>query len=259
MDPKVIKIYLLVPPAGFTVWIVIYEGTYIKPSAQPSSQSESPPLTRPQYLPPQTPFLFLKHKMEGRAPESSLVTPWGRYSYVFSQHALAKLLKHRLISGPPDLLGFYIIGKPTVSFLLPYPNLKFEKIPFRYDIEAYLLYLGFKSDQAKMIFEQCRLDARGPSDINAPNLLQYANEHVTEYYHEPFWATALEVSIVSEVARLKGSRDPKVMEGYLSRHLGTVEEKSFSTLKVEDYIKEVIWRRSANLEQFNAIVLAHLN
>ena len=205
--------------------------------------------------------------MEGPAPESALPTAWGRYNYIFSQHALAKLLKHRLISGPPDPLGFYIIGKPPIPFRLPYPNLKFEKIPFRYDIEAYLLYLGFKPDQAKMIFEMCRLDARAPSDINAPNMISYANEHITEYYHEPFWATVLEVWFVSEVARLKANRDPKVMEGYLSRRqqqqvaagMEEEEEKTLTTLKVDDYIKEAIWQRSANLEHFNAIVLAHLD
>lgn len=124
-----------------------------------------------------------------------------------------------------------------------------------------MLYLGFKRDQAKMIFEMCRLDARGPSDINARNLISYANEHVAEYYHEPFWATALEVWFVSEVARLKANKDPKVMEGYLSRQRDTEEEeeKTLSTLKIDDYIKEAIWQRSTNLEQFNAIVLAHLD
>lgn len=198
--------------------------------------------------------------MERSAPESALPPPWGRFNYVFNQHALAKLLKHRLIPGPPDPLGFYIIGKPPLPFPLPYPNLKFEKIPFRYDLEAYLQYLGFKRDQAKIIFEQCKSDARGPSDINATTLVQYANDHVAEYYHEPFWATALEVFFVSEVARLKANRDPKVMEGYLSRQAaGTEEKKAFSTLKIEDYIQEAIWRRSANLEQFNAIVLVHLD
>lgn len=197
--------------------------------------------------------------MEVTTPDVATTTLWGRYSYVLSQYALAKLLKHRLISGPPDLLGFYIIGKPPIPFPLPYPNLKFEKIPFRYDIEGYLLYLGFKSDQAKMIFEQCKLNARGPSDLNTRNILQYASDHVTEYYHEPFWATALEVWSVSEVARLKANRNPKVMEGYLSRLRETGEEKSLADLKVEDYIKEVIWRRSANLELFNACVLAHLD
>ena len=90
--------------------------------------------------------------------------------------------------------------------------------------------------------------------------MRYANGHVTEYYHEPIWATALEVFFVSEVARLKADRDPKVMEGYLSRQAAEAgKKKSFSTLKIEDYIKEVIWRRSANLEQFNTIVLAHLD
>ena len=106
-----------------------------------------------------------------------------------------------------------------------------------------------------MIFEMCRLDARGPS--------------ITEYYHEPFWATVLEVWFVSEVARLKANRDPKVMEGYLSRRQQQQvaagmeeeeeEEKTLTTLKVDDYIKEAIWQRSANLEHFNAIVLAHLD
>lgn len=201
--------------------------------------------------------------MEGTSPESALPTPWGRYNYVFNTFALLKLLKHRLMSGPPDLLGFYIIRQPPDKpFPLPYPNLKFEKIPFRYDMEAYLLYLGFKRDQAKIIFEMCRLDARGPSDINARNLISYANEHVAEYYHEPFWATALEVWFVSEVARLKANKDPKVMEGYLSRQRDTEEEeeeKTLSNLKIDDYIKEAIWQRSTNLEQFNAIVLAHLD
>lgn len=196
---------------------------------------------------------------EATLPNSALPTPWGRYNYVFSQHALLKLLKHHLISGPPDL-GFYTIRQPPDKpFPLPYPDLKFEKIPYRYDMEAYLLYLGFKRDQAKIIFEMCRLDARGPSDINAPNLMSYASEHVTEYYHEPYWATLLEVWFVSEVARLKMNRDPKVMEGYLSRRTDTEEEKTLSTLKIEDYIKEAIWQRSVNLEQFNAIVLSHLD
>ena len=118
-----------------------------------------------------------------------------------------------------------------------------------------------------MIFEMCRLDARAPSDINAPNMISYANEHITEYYHEPFWATVLEVWFVSEVARLKANRDPKVMEGYLSRRqqqqvaagMEEEEEKTLTTLKVDDYIKEAIWQRSANLEHFNEIVLAHLD
>lgn len=197
--------------------------------------------------------------MEGTPPQPALPTPWGRYAYVFSQLALLKLLKHRLMSGPPDLLGFYTIKQPRKPFPLPYPNLKFEKVPFRYDMEAYLLYLGFKRDQAKIIFEMCRLDARGPSDINAQNLISYANEHVAEYYHEPFWATTLEVWFVSEVARLKANRDPKVMEGYLSRLTDMDEEKTLSTLRIDDYIKEAIWQRSINLEQFNAIVLANLD
>lgn len=205
------------------------------------------------------PFLT-KHRMEATSSTSALPSLWGRYDYVFSYLALLKLLKHRLISGPPDLLGFYIIGKPRDKpFPLPYPSLKFEKVPFRYDTEAYLLYLGFKRDQAKMIFEMCKIDARGPSDINAPNLISYANEHVAKYFHEPFWATALEVWFVSEVARLKANRDPKVMEGYLSRQIDTEEEKTLSTLKIEDYIKEAIWQRRTNLEQFNAIVLANLD
>lgn len=110
-----------------------------------------------------------------------------------------------------------------------------------------------------MIFEMCKLDARGTSDINAPNLISYANEHVGQYYHEPFWATALEVWFVSEVARLRANRDPKVMEAYLSRQTDTEEKKTFSTLKIDDYIKEAIWQRSTNLEQFNAIVLASLD
>lgn len=198
--------------------------------------------------------------MELTVPESALPPPWGRFNYVFNQHALAKMLKHRLIPGPPDPLGFYIIRKPPRPFPLPYPNLKFEKIPFRYDLEAYLQYLGFKRDQAKIIFEQCRSDARGPSDINATTLMQYANDYVAEYYHEPIWATALEVFFVSEVARLKADGDPKVMEGYLSRQVaGTEKKKTLSTLKIEDYIQEAMWRRSTNLEQFNAIVLAHLD
>lgn len=201
-----------------------------------------------------------KQTMEATLSTSALPSLWGRYDYVFSYLALVKLLKHRLISGPPDLLGFYIIGKPRDKpFPLPYPSLKFEKVPFRYDTEAYLLYLGFKHDQAKMIFEMCKFDARGTSDINAPNLISYANEHVSQYYHEPFWATALEVWFVSEVARLKANRDPKVMEGYLSRQTDAEEEKTLSTLKIDDYIKEAIWQRSTNLEQFNAIVLASLD
>lgn len=128
------------------------------------------------------------------------------------------------------------------------------------------MYLGFKSDHAKMIFEMCKLDARGTSDINAPNLISYANEHVDQYYHEPYWATALEVWFVSEVARLKGNSygDPEVMEGYLGRQIvdTTTEEqkkKTLSTLKIQDYIKEAIWQRSTNLEQFNEIVLANLD
>ena len=90
--------------------------------------------------------------------------------------------------------------------------------------------------------------------------MQYANDHVAEYYHEPIWATALEVFFVSEVARLKADGDPKVMEGYLSRQAaGTEKKKTLSTLKIEDYIQEAMWRRSTNLEQFNAILLAHLD
>lgn len=195
--------------------------------------------------------------MEGQALEST-ADPLDQQDFILDRLVLAKLIDHNLITGPVDSIGFLTIGKPLLHFPLPYPSLKFERIPCRYSIKAYLLYLGFKINEADIIFFKCKLKAKQRSDINAETLMECANEHVTEYYREPFWATLLEVSLVSEIARLKGNKDPRGMSGYVSRHPGS-EEKTFLTLRIEDYIKEAIWQRGANLKMFERIVHAMLN
>lgn len=176
-----------------------------------------------------------------------------QYEIVVGQLEISKLIKHGLITGPADSLGFFTIAKSPLPFPLPFPDLKFEKIPYRYDTKAYLLYLGFKSDEADLIFDKCKSESKQPSDINLATLMRHANEHVAECYKEPIWATTLEVSLVSEIARLKAK-----MQEYLSRETEP-EEKIFTTLRIQDFIKEAIWQRSTNLAQFEEIVHANLN
>lgn len=83
--------------------------------------------------------------------------------------------------------------------------------------------------------------------------MRHANEHVAGCYKEPIWATTLEVSLVSEIARLKAK-----MQECLSRETEP-EEKIFTTLRIQDFIKEAIWQRSTNLTQFEEIMHANLN
>lgn len=195
--------------------------------------------------------------MEIQGPESA-ADPLDQHDFILNRSALAKLIDLNLITGSVDSLGFLTIGNPLLHFPLPYPSLKFERIPCSYSVKAYLLYLGFKIIEADVIFFKCNLMVQQSSDINAETLLKCANEHVTEYYREPFWATLLEVSLVSEIARLKGNKDSRGMNGYLCRHPGS-EKKTFLTLRIEDYIKEAIWQRSANLTMFERTVHAMLN
>lgn len=185
--------------------------------------------------------------MEGNTQKSQ-----DQYEFVVDELAISKLIKHGLITGPADSLGFLTIAKSPFPLPLPFSNIKFEKIPCRYDTKAYLLYLGFKSDEADLIFDKCKSESEQPSDINLASLMKYANEHVVEYYKEPIWATALEVSLVSEVARLKVK-----MQEYLNRE--TRPEETFTTLRIQDFIKEAIWERSTNLTRFAEIVHSNLD
>lgn len=81
-----------------------------------------------------------------------------QYEIVVDQLAISKLIKHGLITGPTDSLGFgfLTIAKSPLPFSLPFPDLKFEKILYRYDNKIYLLYLGFISDEADLIFDKCK-------------------------------------------------------------------------------------------------------
>lgn len=190
----------------------------------------------------------MKRKTLETEPESS-----DRYDSVVDQLALNKLIKHGIITTPPDSLGFLNIVKLPPSLPLPFPDLKFDKIPHRYDTKAYLLYLGFQEDQAELIFDKCKSESEQPSDINVATLTKCANEHVAEFFHEPIWATVLDVSLVSEIARLKAR-----MQGFLSEQT-ELEEPSLTTLPIEDYIKQAIWQRSTNLTEFQAIVHDNLD
>lgn len=78
----------------------------------------------------------------------------------------------------PDPLGVHTLVFQHPSLHLPYPGLEFTKIPVRFDTEAYLIYMGYSSDQAKIIFEKCKLEAKEPSEINGATMMKYANEQV---------------------------------------------------------------------------------
>lgn len=175
-----------------------------------------------------------------------------QYELVVDQLAMSKLIKHGLISGPTDSLGFLTIAKSPFPLPLPFPNLRFDKIPYRYDTKAYLLYLGFKSDEADLIFDKCWSESEQPSDINLASLMKNANEHVADCYKEPIWATTLEVSLVSEIARLRAK-----MQEFLNRE--AAPEERLTTLRIQDFINEAIWQRSTNLTRFREIVHANLD
>lgn len=73
---------------------------------------------------------------------------------VLGRRAILKLWLHDILTDrEPDPLGFHTIVFSHPSLGLPYPGLEFTQIPVRYDTEAYLIYLGFSSDQAKLIYE----------------------------------------------------------------------------------------------------------
>lgn len=185
--------------------------------------------------------------MEGSTQKSQ-----DQYECVLDQLAVSKLIKHGLITGPADSLGFFTIVKLPFPLPLPFPNIKFEKIPCRYDIKAYLLYLGFKSKEADLIFDKCNSESELPTDTNLASLTKHANEHVVECYKEPIWATALEVSLVSEIARLKAKR-----QEYLNR--GALPEEILTTWQIQDFIKEAIWERSTNLTRLEEVVHTNLD
>lgn len=153
----------------------------------------------------------------------------------------------------PDPLGFHTIEFSHPSLHLPYPGLEFTQIPVRYDTEAYLIYLGFSSDQAKTIFEKCKVEAKEPSDINGATLMKYAIEQVLKHDRNSMWDTAFDGSLRSEVKWLESRDDPKMMVSDMDSLTGP-EKKRNSTLQRTDYIKECICQRDANLRQFELIV-----
>lgn len=108
----------------------------------------------------------------------------------------------------------------------------------------------------KIIFEKCKLEAKEPSEINSATLMKYADEQVTKHYRNSMWDTAFDGSLRSEVRWLESRDNPKVMVSYMNSLTEPVQERS-STLRSTDYIKECIWQRNANLQQFEAIVHAN--
>lgn len=78
--------------------------------------------------------------------------------------------------------------------------------------------------------------------------MKYANEQVLDNYRDSMWDTAFVESLRSEVRGLESRDDPKVMAGYTNSLTGPANKRT-------DYIKECIWQRNANLQQFEMIVL----
>lgn len=173
---------------------------------------------------------------------------------VLGRSAMVKLIMHGVLTDPaPDPLEFHTFVFLHPSLHPPYPSLEFAQIPVRYDTEAYLLYLGFNSDQAKTIFEKCKSEAKQPSDINGATMVKYANEQLPKYYRNSRSDTGLDGSLLSEVRWLKSRDDPKEINNYMSPQKEPVK-KNNPTVRMVDHIKECIWQRNANLQQFEAIV-----
>lgn len=194
--------------------------------------------------------------MEGKSPTTSVPNSEidDRSNVVLGKSAIFRLMMYGILTDPePDPLGFHTIAFSHPSLRLPYPGLEFTQIPVRYDTEAYLIYLGFSSDQAKIIFEKCKVEAKEPSEINGATLLKYANEQVVKHYRNSMWDTAFDGSLRSEVKWLESRDDPKMMVSYMDSLTGP-EKKRNSTLRSTDYIKECICQRDANLRQFELIV-----
>lgn len=176
-----------------------------------------------------------------------------RRNFIMDQSALDKLIRHGIINGPPDALGFLTIVRLPFPLPLPFEDLKFEKIPQGYDTMAYLIYLGFKQDQAEIIFNKCVSELGQPSDMmNVVNITRYVNDYITQRYREPIWATNLDVNLVSEVARLRAK-----MQDYLNAQ--KTPEEMFTTLHIQDYIKEAMWQRRMNLTTLKETIHANLD
>lgn len=185
------------------------------------------------------------------APNAGIVD---RGSVVLGRSSRFKLFLHGILTGPePDPLGFHVFESFHPSLRLPYPDLEFTQIPVRYDTEAYLIYLGFSSDQAKTIYEKCKLEAKEPSDINGATLMKYANELVLDNYRDSMWDTAFGGSLRSEVGLLESrdQDDSNVMASHINSLTGPAKKRT------SDYIKECIRQRNANLKQFELIL--HIN
>lgn len=171
---------------------------------------------------------------------------------VLGRRARFKLWLHDiLIDREPDPLGFHTIEYAHPSLCLPYPRIEFTQIPVRYDTKAYLIYLGFSSDQTKLIYDKCKLEAKELSDINDATLMRYAHEEVLDNYQDSMWDTAFVESFRSEVKELESRHDRKGMAGDRKSPTGPAKKRT------TDYIKECIWQRNANLQQFEMIVLGN--
>lgn len=196
--------------------------------------------------------------MEARTLDSLSIT-WEEDDNILYKSALSKLIKHGLINGLPDKLGFYTLGKLPQPFPLPYPNLCFERIPFRDDIEAYLLYLGFNDYQAKIILNNCKTKAKKPFAINTKMLINYGNEYLDEYSKTQWWFISLDKRLLSEVDLLIEEGTPEIMDRYLSSQTRKENKRTYSDLDMIDYVKEVMWQRFTNLNQFIEILNNYFN
>lgn len=194
--------------------------------------------------------------MEGKSPAAAPSSEIDdRSNVVLGKSAMVRLMMYGVLTDPePDPLGFHTFAFSHPSLRLPYPGLEFTQIPVRYDTEAYLLYLGFSNDQAKIIYEKCKLEAKTePSEVNGATLMKYANDQVLYIYRNSMWDTGYDGSLRSEVRWLESRDDPKMMVSYMNSLTGPAKKRK-STLQSTDYIKECIWQRNANLQQFETIV-----
>lgn len=170
-----------------------------------------------------------------------------RYSNV-NQLTLQPLTRDKFIASAiinkTDDEGFDQLTLPDNIYLkIDYPNCIFNKIPNKLNTQAFLQYLGLKSDYATQLFIDTSLKMHGVLDGEALlNQLKSFAKGLTN----PLDGLSFYADLISDVNRTiySASQVPARMNGYLAK---TIPSRTFDQLTKLDYLFKVFSDRIANL------------
>lgn len=159
-----------------------------------------------------------------------------------SQATRQKFISAGVISGTQNN-GFDDLRLPDNKNLkLAYPDCIFNKIPYKVNTVAFLVYLGLKEDSARKVFNDAVQRTHGVN-LNGEDLWNQLLLYTEDY---PSIKSCFRDDINVDIRRLeeKASQTPAIMNSYIAR---VKPGSAFADLKPKGFAREIFNRGIANL------------